>query len=169
MPVLNHEFNGLVRFFGSLVPHTLSGTSYPDFAAMKADYRARGSIKINVDYSTGTVFGDPTINWLFRAWHDACHLITDGDFSREGEYKAMLEMWRQIDEYPGLDNTFWPMMGYNTVLGVTHREWFKRIVYAEVIGQFDEYAKTGHFPQEQYAFVEHYLWTIRNKSLDELR
>lgn len=165
MPVLNHEFNGLVRYFGSLVPHTLTASEYANFEEMRADYHARGSIKVNVEHSTGTIFGDPTLNWLGRAWHDMCHIITGGDFSRDGEYKAMLEQWRQTDNYPvgiSLDEEM------STVQPYDKWDWFKRIVYAEVMGQFDYQAVNGYFPKKQYDFVTGYLWKIRNKSLDEL-
>jgi hypothetical protein len=166
MPVLNHEFNGLVRFFGSLVPHTLTASQYEDFEALRADYLARGSIKINVDNSSGTIFGDPSLNWLFRAWHDMSHIITGGDFSRKGEYKAMLEMWRQIDAYPFTMST---SSTGALERSKAKRDWFKRIVYAEVMGHFDYHEHFGTFPTDQYQLTDDVLEETFNIPLDSLR
>ena len=42
-----------------------------------------------VVYSGGsehTIFGDPEVNYHFRAWHDWCHWQGKHDFSFQGEY-----------------------------------------------------------------------------------
>jgi hypothetical protein len=138
MPVLNKSFNTLVRFMGSLVPHDLTIGQYKDFAEMKADYDARGRIRVNVENSTNTIFGTPTINWQFRAWHDMCHILTGADFSRDGELAACREMQRQIDALPD----------YTRV----EKEEFKRIVWIEVMGQYEYYQQEGKYPDNQYEF-----------------
>lgn len=38
--------------------------------------------------SEHTIFGDPEINYAFRAWHDWCHWRGGHDFSPEGESAA---------------------------------------------------------------------------------
>jgi hypothetical protein len=136
--VFDVEFNKLVRFFGGLVPHSYTSTQYDSFEAMKADYIATGRIKINVDHSSGTIFGDQSVNWLFRAWHDYCHLLVDAPFTADGERLAALEQCRQIEQHPGLTTG--------------QKETFKRIVGIEVNGQVAYYVEHNDFPPNQYDF-----------------
>jgi hypothetical protein len=141
------KFNGLVRFFGGLVPHTLTASDYPDFAAMRADYLAHGRIAINVNNSNGTIFADPSVNWDFRAWHDMCHILTDGDFSPAGESPAMAEMLRQMRAHPGLTDS--------------ERDTFESYIRAEIEGQTAWYSLTGGFPSDQKGFAQSYLQIAR--------
>jgi hypothetical protein len=147
MPVLNHELNGLVRFMGGLVPHSYTASQYPDYDAMRADYLATGRLKINTEFSTNTVFGDPVTNWFFRAWHDYCHIKANADFSPTGEHLAYWEMLTQLAEYNSETNAF-----TNEQIAQ-----FVDIIHAEVIGQGDYYRQFGKFPDNQYEFVLAYL------------
>ena len=137
------KFNGIVRFFGGLVPHILTSSDYPDYDAMRADYMAHGRIRVNTEHSTNTIFADPSVNWLFRAWHDMCHIMANGDFSPHGESLAMAEMIRQLRAHPGLDDS--------------ERDTFESYIRAEVEGQGAWYRLTGEFPSNQKQFAAEYL------------
>lgn len=82
----------------------LTSKQYPDFAAMKAAYEATGYLSVNVDHSDSTIFGAPSTNWQFRAWHDSQHLAANSDFSPEGEAIAAR---RQMDQVVFLNGPKW--------------------------------------------------------------
>lgn len=132
------KFNAIVEHFGSQVPHTLGTFDYPSYEAMRDDWQANGSIKINTDFSTGTIFGDPRVNWLFRAWHDYCHLLVDAPFDAEGERKAATEQINQVYVLDGLSES--------------EKLLFARIIDIEVNGQMDYYVAHNGFPPDQRAF-----------------
>jgi hypothetical protein len=138
MPVISTEFNQLVQFYGGLVKHTLSTYDYADFAEMRADFEATGSIKVNTEHSDGTIFGSPEVNWLFRAWHDYCHLLVNAGFDAQGERMAASEQIRQVRAHPGLTRE--------------QKTLFTRIIDIEINGQVDYYIEHNDFPSDQYAF-----------------
>jgi hypothetical protein len=79
--------------------------------------------------SDHTIFGDPSVNWAFRALHDALHLKTRIGFSPESE----IELGRiQANQYTGL---------------------MADIVYIEVAGQAAHFLKTGQFVENQVEFT----------------
>jgi hypothetical protein len=87
--------------------------------------------------SDGTIYGDPRVNWMFRAWHDACHIILNAPFTLDGE--------RYVAKYQA--GCLGDLAG--------------RIVIAEVAGQAEHYALTGSFPINQVKFVTDYLKHMR--------
>jgi hypothetical protein len=96
-------------------------------------------------YSGGserTIYGDPEVNYAFRAWHDWCHWRGRHDFSYAGE-RAACEMQgaHLVTVYGDCPRT---------------RRW-RRILRAEVIGQREYFDHHGVFPDDQRAFVEAYL------------
>lgn len=144
MPVYNAEFNKVVRYVGSLVPHSLTQGDYKDFAALCSDYEHTGRIKINVNNSDGTLFGDAATNWLFRAWHDMCHIKANADFSETGEGTAATYM----------KQTILPLLPNTTPVQLAE---FERIIDCEVCGQGAYFSAYGEFPLDQYAFSMYYL------------
>jgi hypothetical protein len=84
--------------------------------------------------SDKTIYGDPSVNWAFRAWHDSLHLKLGADFSLQGERIVALEQCRVI----GSD------------------AWAK-IVMGEVVGQVEYLNKYGTFPADQMAFMRNWL------------
>lgn len=98
-------------------------------------------------YSGGaerTIYGDPEVNYAFRAWHDWCHWRGRCDFSLSGE-RATCAM--QSEQLVALYGEF------------TQTRWWRRILFAEVIGQREYFDRHGVFPDDQRAFVENYLRT----------
>lgn len=144
----NHRFNALVNYQGSLVPHSLTSSQYADYDEMKQDFERTGRIKVNVDYSTGTIFCSPTTNWNFRAWHDMCHILEDAPFSREGEYMAMIRMQEQVYDMPDLT--------------AEEKKLFALLIECEVMGQVDYYEQHGGFPTNQLEFAKNWLSQVES-------
>jgi hypothetical protein len=121
----------------------LTARQYTTFEEMRADYLATGFIYVNVEHSDATIFGSPSTNWQFRAWHDICHIKANADFSPRGEIEAAILQCGQIDALVGptpQDKARW-----------------KALIQAEVRGQGEYYEKHGDFPKDQRAFVLEYL------------
>ena len=79
--------------------------------------------------SDDTIFGDRHVNWAFRALHDQLHLLTRIGFSPNEE----IELARiQANQYEGL---------------------MADLVYIEVAGQAEYFAKTGRFVSDQVSFT----------------
>jgi hypothetical protein len=106
---------------------------------MRDDWQRTGRIAVNVDNSVNTIFGSPDVNWLFRAWHDYCHIQCNGGFDRDGELAAMRLMCDHINAHPGLTPA--------------QRATFCELVRIEVEGQVDYYMATGQFPENQFDFA----------------
>lgn len=138
MPVLSQTFNKVVRYFGGMVPCTFTSRQYATFEDMRADYQRTGRIAINVDNSDNTIFGSPEVNWLFRAWHDYCHVMVNGGFDRPGELAAMRLMCDHISAHSGLTDA--------------EKALCMELVRIEVKGQVDYYLATGMFPENQFDF-----------------
>jgi hypothetical protein len=146
MTALNPEFNALVLAFASRISYTLTDAETQSFEEMKALYKSTGSIPINTGFSDNTIFGNPAINWAFRAWHDYCHLLLDADFSEQGERETCELQIAQMF----------------LALGHTEQAWrFASIIRGEVIGQVLYYQRFQSFPKNQCAFMTCWLNTGR--------
>lgn len=82
-------------------------------------------------YCENTVFGDPQINVMFRAWHDDVHLTNDYGFDLNGE---VLTAFKQCSELP----VDW------------HYE--RELILIEVIAQVQYALSKGEFVDDQRAF-----------------
>lgn len=90
--------------------------------------------------SDQTIYGDPCVNWAFRAWHDAEHACGLFDFTLAGEALACeAQIKRLLQSYPRAPQSW-----------VT-------IIRAEVIGQAVRYHETGSFPDDQFTFIRQAL------------
>ena len=85
-----------------------------------------------------TIWSNPSVNLALRAWHDALHVTKNADFSLHGE---AVVAWAQVEQL---------------------HQWFKGapwladlsyILLAEVVGQAEEYWKTGEFVDDQRGFM----------------
>lgn len=79
--------------------------------------------------SDKTIYGDPSVNWAFRAWHDSIHKALNAPFTIEGEGLVAIEQARQI--------------------GGT----FGDIVTLEINAQAEYFEKHGQFPNDQTTFM----------------
>lgn len=111
----------------------------PCLDLMSQDYATTGRLKVWQGASDRTIFGDPCINWAFRAWHDYCHVVGKHGFTLEGE---RLTATRQIRNMRAA-------YGYS---GVARVGWDK-VLWIEVVEQAEHFAATGAFPVDQRAFM----------------
>lgn len=116
------------------------------FEALKAHYAETGRVLVWSGASDQTIFGDPEINYAFRAWHDSRHITENLDFSLDSEIKVCLAQIRDLRA----------IYGNGRLL-----QHFADILSAEVIGQALYERANGGFPIDQAGFVRCYL---RNKS-----
>jgi hypothetical protein len=85
-----------------------------------------------------TIFGDPQVNIMFRAWHDYIHITKQLDFSPINEAAVA---FIQASELP------WDW-------------WYeKQLIIAEVVGQVVNHERTGQFNHDQRAFTLNLLAT----------
>lgn len=107
----------------------LEEMSFEDF---KSEVKTRGSMPISSDHCEGTIFGDPEVNIMFRAWHDKIHLDLDEGFGYMEEARVA---FAQISELP--------------------EDWKeeKLLILTEVIGQAAYHEKTGQFIENQREFT----------------
>lgn len=121
------------------------GPNAPDtFEALKAHIARTGRMLVWDGASDATIFGDPEVNYAFRAWHDWCHLKADADFSKGGEKAAADVQKRHIRSLYGYGPT---------------ADRFCRLVDCEVVAQGEYAAIHGEFPKDQMAFARDYLTT----------
>ena len=115
-------------------PYWVASVSPESFHELKAASTTR--LVVSGRYSDRTIYGDPSMNWRQRAWHDAIHLDLSADTSIQGEARVSREQARQTEVRCG------------TVLA----NW----VYADLWGQtlmMDQWQK---FPIDQVAFTIHF-------------
>jgi len=115
----------------------------PDTFEKLVDHvRRRRRLTVWSGGSADTIFGNPEVNYAFRAWHDWCHLNGRHDFTLAGEMAAVeMQCEHLLTVYGQSSKT---------------REWC-RILRAEVIGQALYLERHGDFPERQRDFVSAYL------------
>lgn len=115
-------------------PHT--------FEALKAHLDAGGRLVVWSGGSQVTVYGDPSVNYAFRAWHDWCHWYGNHDFSLAGETGTCeMQCEQLISHFGDTERT---------------RHWCT-VIRAEIVGQGLYYHRHKRFPEDQRAFVSEYL------------
>lgn len=112
------------------------------YAELRQHYNATGRIAVWSGASDRTIFGDTEINFAFRAWHDARHILGDFDFSLLGEARTCFAQIQDVERlYTGHHRLpFW-----------------RALLRAEVIGQASYAHAWGDFPADQRDFVACYL------------
>lgn len=103
---------------------------------------ATGRLAVWSGASEQTIFGDPEVNWAFRAWHDWHHYRHRLPFTPEGEREAAAGQQRDIRALYGRGPT---------------ADHFCALVEAEVVGQLHHQQRHGAFPEDQAGFVAAYL------------
>lgn len=83
--------------------------------------------------SDRTIFGDPRVNWAFRALHDATHLASGLGFSVDHEIELGR---RQAAKFDGI---------------------MADLVYLEIAGQAEYFRRTGSFVPDQVEFTRRAL------------
>lgn len=142
-PELNQAIVALVE---DLLPQgfDVSPDAPETFEELVANYAKTGRLVVSSLHSDRTIYGSPSVNYAFRAWHDWVHVACNCPLTLEGERDAALIQIDQIALYA--DNQ-------------AQAERWARIIFAEVDGQAQYFAQTGDFPTDQVAFVSAYLAT----------
>ena len=79
-----YELRLLAERFPPLEYHLVDVDGGP--SAVIAAYEKGESIPVYTGDSENTIWGEPEMNWLFRAHHDSIHLRYDVPFTQLGEY-----------------------------------------------------------------------------------
>lgn len=128
--MFNAEFNSKIL---RLAPkHEAKDTAPDTFASLLANKYSR--LVVWAGASEKTIYGDPSVNWAFRAWHDALHIKLNADFTLQGEILVAREQATLIDS-----------------------DAMASLIMAEVQGQAEYFAKHGEFPVDQQQFIMEYL------------
>ena len=136
---LNRAFNvAVLHIAGRLHPQgfdVIPNDDLDTLAKLKAHVDKTKRFAVWAGASDTTIFGDPEVNYAFRAWHDWCHYLINAEFDHAGESavcKLMQEQCRAI-------------FGTNTE--------FDALIEAEVMGQLNYKRVYGEFPRDQAAFT----------------
>ena len=92
--------------------------------------------------SEATVYGNRSVNFSFRAWHDFCHWDGSYDFTLEGEIATCEMQCRQLFEFYGDCERV--------------RVWCL-LLRVEIVGQALFFHRHKRFPDDQRSFVAAYL------------
>jgi hypothetical protein len=112
------------------------------FDALTTQLRGGGRMVVWSGGSERTIFGDPAVNYAFRAWHDWCHWRGRHPFTPAGERACLRAQRRHLLALYGD--------------GPRTRRWIA-LLTAEVLGQQRHFDRHGRFPDDQRAFVAAYL------------
>lgn len=107
------------------------------FKALKKSYEDNGQIEIWTGASDNTIFGEPFVNHIFRAWHDLIHIVYDQPFNFGGESTVATIQCSQLP-------TDWIFE--------------KELLTAEVLGQNQYYRIHREYVTDQRQFAYDYLF-----------
>ena len=143
--VLDHNLNVAVRTISRiLLPggFDVSEDAPDTYEKLVAHFESGARLVVYSGGSDKSIFGDPEINYHFRAWHDWCHWQGHHDFSMRGEYAVYEMQCAHIVRF----------------YGDTHmtRRW-RTILFADGMGQKAYHEKYGTFPDDQFAFVREFI------------
>jgi hypothetical protein len=142
---LSIRFNvAVLHIAGRLWPrgYDVSDDAPADFPSMIARYETTGRHTVWAGASDRTIFGDPEVNYAFRAWHDWHHIQFRHDFSDAGERNVYEGQRADLRKVYGNGDTF------------RHLD---RYLKAEVLGQLEYKKAWGAFPEDQRGFVRCYV------------
>lgn len=105
--------------------------------AQKAWVRRHGRVCVDGRHSLMTIYGDPEVNYAFRAWHEATHIRLNAPFTRAGEARVCAAQQADVAKLYGRREAFM----------------FAHILHCEVLEQAEELERTGRFPADQRAFT----------------
>ena len=107
---------------------------------LQAHFAKTGRVLVWSGASDHTIFGDPEVNHMFRAWHDTKHILFELPFTLEGEIEACRLQCEDIKALYGEGETGKALI---------------KLVEAEVIGQALYHDARGGFPKDQRGFISH--------------
>lgn len=134
----------ILHITGKLFPlgFDVSGDAPATYQDLKAHLDTGNRMLVFKGGSDHTIYGDPEVNWCFRAWHDWCHWRGAYDLTMAGEQAVCrMQGWHLLKLY-------WP--------GRILDRW-RKIIEAEIVGQAEYHHIHKRFPDDQRGFVEAYL------------
>ena len=147
-PDLNELVNALVNM---LMPNGYHRTCSEELApstlhGAKHYFNKHGTVMVWTGASDNTIFGDPAVNWAFRAWHDYVHILWNLEFTPVGEAEVCAIQQQQARQY--MEDR-----GYSPA----RIEAVVQLLEAEVNGQIEYQQKHGNFPEDQREFTKNYV------------
>lgn len=106
---------------------------YTGFDDMVKQFEESKVLKVSKLHSELTIFGDPEVNWKFRAFHDFLHIVHGLDFTFESELLVNYEQTKIAFE-AGLS------------------KFDIQLLNIETAGQIVYFKKYGEFPKDQRKF-----------------
>ena len=141
------EFTGLDKAFNAAVLH-IAGKLNPcgwdivperyapsTLGELRMVHAITGRIAVSGANSDRTIFGDPEVNFAFRAWHDWHHLDLGAQFDPKGEARVCAAQQSDI----------MCLYGYQPL--------WDRLLDIEVNGQVRYFAYHNCFPVDQIGFA----------------
>lgn len=122
---------------GGVFPVSAAPNSLEELRAMET--RLNGACEVWDGASEGTIWGEPAVNYAFRAWHDAVHLKTGAAFTLAGEIAVAHAQIAEIFRLYRREKALASALAF--------------AVAAEVIGQASYFEKNGQFPDDQIYFA----------------
>lgn len=138
---LNETLNCVIELMAEQIDYEVADAAPGTYREL-VDHMDAG--KRLVVYSGGsdyTIFGDPAVNYAFRAWHDCTHYNYECDFSTVGE---MFTCNQQITD---IINVFGADIAQQCI----------PYLVAEIIGQSFYYKKYGEYISDQRGFALAYM------------
>ena len=108
-------------------------------ADMIRHWQETGRIKVWAGASEGVVYGEARHNWMYRAWHDWCHIASGVCNRRHGPLGC-------FEPSAERDVTAWQVRTVGSSL-------FQRVVLADTGGQAIHFGMHGAFPEDQMRFT----------------
>ena len=111
------------------------------FKEFQNHYVVNGTVPMWYDTNEDNIFGCAIVNAKFRAWHDYMHIITNNDFSLNGEKKVYAYQKRMFPE------SWW---------------WERLLIKSEIVEQAKYYTKTKVPIPNQREFTLMFIENIEN-------
>jgi len=119
----------------TLLPDTLAPRTLRQL--IEAEHMAGGRMPVSRGNSGWTIYGDPEVNYQFRAWHDRTHMLIGAEFTLAGEHRVCAAMQADCAK----------------IYGAKESKLFALILDAEVNGQAEYFDRYGRFPNDQRAYM----------------
>lgn len=127
-------------------PHAFDLDHAPESLGMINLYhRFTGRIAVSDAHSDRTIYGDPEVNYAFRAWHDWTHWQIQAELTPEGERDVCKAQQADLCAVFGKGSLHGKVRGMCLIL------------HAEIVGQVEYEQRHGYFPDDQVRFVREYL------------
>lgn len=120
----------------------------PDTYEALKEEAGRGILAVTSAFSETSIYG-VSGNITFRVFHDYGHILYDAQFTTEDEVKLATMQWLDLKRHLPVE---W--------LDICHAVYF-----ADTVEQSKYEARTGHFPENQKAFVSGHLDAFFNAQL----